>query len=108
MTTKTKNSAQGLDLQMFVDRLVEEKKFPETLDKEVLEQIKKDLLVRVEERIHAVIINNLSDEKLEEFSKKLDADISDEEMQNFCATNIPNLAQILASELVVFRDTYLG
>ena|ERR1035437_279760 len=108
MTTKTKNNAKGLDLQMFVDRLVEEKKFPVSLEKEVLEEIKKDLLTRVEERINAVIINNLTEEKLEEFNKKLGEEISDEEMQGFCLSNIPDLAQLIASELVVFRDTYLG
>ena len=99
---------KNLDLKNFVDRLMEEKKFPESLEQEVLEQIKGDLMTRVEERINAVIINNLSEEKLEEFNKKLDENISDQEMQEFCSKNIPNLPQLIASELIVFRDTYLG
>ena len=102
------NNNQGLDLQVFVDRLVEEKKFPESLEKEVIAEIKKDLMKRVEERIHAVIISNLSEEKLEEFNNKLDGDLSDEEIQDFCTKNIPDLPQLIASELVVFRDTYIG
>lgn len=99
---------KNLDLKSFVDRLVEEKKLPESLEKEVLEEVKKDLLTRVEERINAVIINNLSEEKLEEFNKMLDKNVGDKEMQNFCLNNIPDLPQLMASELIVFRDTYLG
>ena len=108
MKEETKNINEGLDLKAFVDRLVEEKKFPADLEKEVIDQIKEDLLSRVEDRINAVIINNLEEDKLEEFSQKLDSNISDEEMQKFCSENIPDLAQILASELIVFKQSYLS
>ncbi len=97
-----------MDLKMFVDRLVEEKKFPESLEEGVMEQIKSDLLSQAEDRINAVIINNLSPEKLEEFNKLLDEDISDEKMHEFCSSNIPDLDQKIASELIVFRQTYLS
>ena len=99
---------QNLDLKNFVDRLVEEKKLPENLEKEVVEEIKKDLSTRVEERINAVIVNNLSEEKLGEFNEMLNKNASDKEMQDFCLKNIPDLPQLIASELIVFRDTYLG
>lgn len=108
MNEETKNTSEGLDLQVFVDRLVEEKKFPADLEKEVVEQIKADLLSQVENRVNAVIIKNLSPEKLEEFNKMLDGDIKDEEMQKFCSENIPNLSQLIATELIVFKQTYLG
>ena len=108
MNEETKNAGENLDLAMFVDRLVVEKKFPEDLEKEVVDQIKADLLSRVEDRVNAVIINNLSPEKLEEFNKLLDSDISDEDMQKFCGDNIPDLAQLIASELIVFKQTYLS
>ena len=99
---------QNLDLKNFVDRLVEEKKLPENLEKEVVEEIKKDLSTRVEERINAVIVNNLSEEKLGEFNEMLNKNASDKEMQDFCLKNIPDLPQLIASELIVFRDTYHG
>jgi hypothetical protein len=54
-----------------------------------------------------VIISNLSEDKLVEFNKMLDENVSDEEMQKFCAENIPNLAQLIASELIVFQQTYI-
>lgn len=105
-TNKKKNSS--LDLVAYVDRLVEEKKYPADLEKEVIDQIKTDLLSRIEDRVNAVIISNLSEEKLEEFTKLLDSNISDEEMQKFCSENIPNLTQLIATELIVFKQTYLS
>lgn len=107
MNEETTNGGD-LDLVMFVDRLVEEKKFPEGLEKEVVDQIKADLLSRVEDRMNAVIINNLSPEKLEEFNKLMDNNISDEDMQKFCGDNIPDLPQLIASELIVFKQKYLS
>ena len=82
-----------LDLKVFVDKLVDEKKLPEGLDGEVIDQIKADLFSQAENRINALIISNLSPEKLEEFNKLLDQDISDEEMHKFCEENIPLLDQ---------------
>jgi hypothetical protein len=108
MKDDIKKGTQNLDLKMFVDRLVEEKKFPEDLEMEVIDQIKADLFDQLENRINAIIINNLSLEKREEFSKMLDKDIKDEEMQKFCNENIPDLQQLIATELIVFRQTYLS
>lgn len=108
MGEKTKNMGGDLDLKVFVDRLVEEKNYPKDLEKEVIDQIKSDLLSRVEDRVNAVIISNLSEEKLGEFNKLLDDNTSDPEMQKFCASNIPNLAQLIASELIVFKQSYLS
>jgi hypothetical protein len=108
MNEETTNASDNLDLAMFVDRLIEEKKFPESLEKEVIDQIKADLLSRVENRMKAVIISNLTPEKLEEFNKLSEDNISDEDMQNFCAENIPNLSQLIASELIIFKQKYLS
>lgn len=99
---------KNLNLESFIERLYEEKKFPQDLEKEVVDQIKSDLMDQVENRVNAVIISNLSPEKLEEFNKKIDSNISDEEMQKFFSENIPNLAQLIASELIVFRQSYLS
>jgi len=99
---------KNLDLNMFVDRLIEEKKFPEDLEKEVIDQIKADLLSKVEDRINAVMIANLAPEKLEEFSGMLDKNITDEEMQKFCTENIPDLPQLIATELIVLKNSYLS
>lgn len=108
MNETTKKENGSLDLASYVDRLVVEQKYPSDLEKEVVDQIKADLLSKVEDRVNAVIISNLSEEKLEEFTKLLDSNISDEEMQKFCSENIPNLQQLIATELIVFKQTYLS
>ncbi len=97
-----------LNLESFVDRLYEEKNFPQNLEAEVVKQIKDDLLEQVEDRINALIINNLSEENLEEFNQKIDQEVSDQEMQKFFNENIPDLAQLIAAELIVFKQTYLS
>lgn len=102
------NQENNLDLKAYVDRLVEEKNLPKDLEVEVVDQIKSDLLTQVESRVNAVIISNLSTDKLEEFSNLLDKDVSDEEMQKFCSSNIPNLSELIASELIVFKNSYLA
>ncbi|MEI6659838.1 MAG: DUF5663 domain-containing protein, partial [bacterium] len=90
MKAKTKGLAGGADLQTYVDRLVEEKKFPEDLGSEVMDQIKSDIMSQVEDRINAVIIDNLPEDKLEEFNKLLDSDAKDAEVQGFLSANIPD------------------
>jgi len=99
---------QNLNLESFVNRLYEEKKFPVDLEKEVINQIKSDLLDQLENRVNAVIIGNLSPENLEEFNILLDADTSDDKMQEFFLTAIPDLSQLIATELLVFKQTYLA
>ena len=108
MNEETKNVGESLDLKMFVDRLVEEKKYPEDLEKEVVDQIKKDLLSRVEDTVNMVIISNLSESKLAEFNDLMDKNVSDEEMQKFCSDNIPRLSQLISTELIVFKQNYLA
>jgi ATP phosphoribosyltransferase len=108
MNEETTNASDNLDLAMFVDRLIEEKKFPESLEKEVIDQIKSDLLTRVEARMNAVLISNMPPDKLEEFNKLLDNNATDEEVQKFCGDSIPDLQQIMASELMVFKQKYLS
>lgn len=108
MNAEPTSASNTIDLHVFVERLFEEKGFPGVLEKDVVEQIKSDILSRVEDRIHAVIINNLSEVKLEEFNTMLDNNITDKEMQDFCANNIPDLQELIAAELIVFRQEYLA
>lgn len=90
----------------FVERLIMEKDF-ENIDSEVREQIRQDLLERVEERINATILENMPTEKLEEFNALLNSANSDE-IQSYCQKNISKLDEIIAESLVQFRDTYLN
>jgi hypothetical protein len=91
---------------IFVDRLVEEKKF-ENLDLEVLDQIKADLNDRVEDRINAVILEHMPPDKLEDFNKLLDSEDA-EKIQLFCQENVKNLDNVIAKGLLDFRSSYLN
>lgn len=90
----------------FVDQLIAEKKF-ENLLPEVLEQIHEDLYSRVEDRVNAVILNNLPEDKIEEFNGLLDGG-NLEAIQAYCQKNVENMDQLIAGELLAFRNTYLG
>lgn len=103
MPNKT-NQSEAINI--FVDRLIEEKKF-ENVSPETLEQIKEDLLGRVEDRINAITLENMPREKLEEFNKLLDT-ANMEDIQKFCQNNIPDLNEIIAKELLNFRNIYLN
>jgi len=100
------NQISSEAINLFVGRLVEEKKF-ENLDSEVLDQIKSDLTDRVEDRINAVILAHLPPEKLEDFNDLLNSDDA-EKIQSFCQANIQNLDDVIAGELLDFRSSYLN
>jgi hypothetical protein len=94
-------------LEQFVDRLVEEKDF-KGLREPVIQQIKKDLLSRVENIINAMILQKMPAEKLNDFEKLLDSKAGEKKIQSFCQKNILDLDQEIASTLLRFRNTYLN
>lgn len=98
---------KGVDLGDFVDKLLEEKKLPSDLDKDVLFEMKNDLLKRVDNRINATILANLNEEQINVFSELLDGD-DEKKIQAFLEDAIPDLAEVIASELITFRQTYLA
>jgi len=103
------NNKTGFDLASFANNIFEEKKYPNNLDKEVSDQIKSDILSALEDRINAVIISNLPEDKLDIFNEMLDREeIKDEEVQKFCSENIKNLEELIAAELIIFKQSYLS
>jgi len=92
-------------LTTFVTRLVEEKQLG-NIDTEVLEQLKADLMDRVEDRVNMMILKNLPEDALIPFEKLLEEE-NTEEIQKFCQQHIPNLQELLSAELLAFRKTYL-
>lgn len=94
------------DFSLFIDRLVDEKGL-NNLDSSILSQLKVDLAERLENIVNAAILAKMPQDKLESFEKLLDSG-NDSEIQSFCAENIPDLDQVIAGELLNFRQTYLG
>lgn len=102
----TKNKNRSESIKLFTDHLVEEKNF-KNLSEEVINQIKSDLLDRIEDRINVAILENMPKDKLDEFNNLLDEN-DNAKIQAFCQKNISNLEEILAKELMNFRNIYLN
>jgi hypothetical protein len=92
-------------LDEFVDRLIKEKNIANVLP-EVLEQMKKDLRERVDDRINVGIVKYVPPDKLANFEKLLDNG-TDAEVQAFLAGAIPDFSEVIAKEFLDFRTTYL-
>jgi hypothetical protein len=93
-------------LEAFVDRLLDEKGL-EGLDAEVLAQVRTDLMSRLEDRVNAAILAHMPEDQLPAFLKVLDSGDS-AEIQKFCVKHVPSLDEVVATELLGFRETYVG
>jgi ABC-type taurine transport system substrate-binding protein len=94
------------NIEEFIDRIVAEKDF-KTKNPEVLEQIKKDLMDRFEDGFYAMVLNNLAEDKLEEFNLLLN-EKNEEQISDFIMKNVPDIEQKLAIEMLEFKSIYLG
>ncbi|MCX6752865.1 MAG: DUF5663 domain-containing protein [Candidatus Nomurabacteria bacterium] len=91
----------------FIEKLIVEAGMAIDLDAEVLTQLKKDMLDRLEDRINAVILSNIPEYKLGEFEKVLDSD-DEKAISDFYTATIPNMAEVLAGEYLDFRTRYIA
>ncbi|MEI6316442.1 MAG: DUF5663 domain-containing protein [bacterium] len=94
------------NLEEFVNKLIVEKGFGDK-DPDVLEQIKLDLIDRIEDRINAMIMEKLPEDALDEFESKLDSE-NQEEIQKFIIKYIPDVKDRVAFELISFKNMYLN
>jgi len=92
-------------IDTFVDNLVAEKGLL-NLEPDILAQVKADLKDRVEDRINASLVENLPPEYLPEAQKLIETAEGDEIAQ-FFTKHIPDMAEVVASEMLAFRKTYL-
>ena len=92
-------------LDSFVDNLIQEQGADRLLSEEALKEFRDDLLKNIINRINVSIVENLPEEKLEEYQDVLSK--SKEEQTDFLKTNLPNLDKIIAQELIEFRKLYV-
>lgn len=98
---------QNKSIEAFVDKLIEEKGFVDLLP-EVRDQLKKDILQRLDDFITARIIAALSDQDIVIFENMLKEGKPQEEIQQFTSTHIADFADFLTNVLLEFRGVYLG
>ncbi len=93
------------NLEMFVDKIMAEKKLP-VLSVDVKQEMKEDLIERIEKLINAEILINIPPEHLASFESVLESGDS-VEIQKFCQKNVPNIQTIVAGALLRARSAYL-
>ncbi len=97
-----------ITLEEFAENLLEEKNLP-NLENEVKEEMKQDLLSRLDDHINAALIAALSPGQQEELDQLTEKDdFKDEKIQQFFVDNIEDFSMVFAGILMGFRKTYLG
>ena len=92
-------------LDMFINNLIKDQGMDTILEKDVLKELKSDFQRRIMERINIAIVENLPDEKLDEYNETLSK--SQEAQTDFLQKNVPNLDGIIAEEFMQFRALYI-
>lgn len=95
------------NLGNFVDKLIEEKGFPDLVP-EVKQEIKQDLMTRLDNFITARIIARLSDQDVLQFENMLKEEKKQEEIQEFVIGRMPDAINFLTNTLLEFKAVYLG
>lgn len=93
------------DLEDFVEFLLQEKGIAPGASE--YEATKKDILAEIEKIITKIVSDSVPKEKMVDY-QNLASYGSDEEVMNFCKTNIPDFEKLIAGILLSFKQLYLG
>lgn len=93
--------------ETYIEQLIEERGFPD-LTPEVREELKKDLVNRLDSFIGAKVIATLSDEDVLKFEQLLKDGKSREDIQKFTVEHVSDFTTFLTNALIEFRMVYLG
>lgn len=91
----------------YIEKLIDEKKYPDLMP-EAREEMKKDLIVRLDDFIASRIIAGLSDEDVVQFEQMLKNNTPEEQIQQFVSTHIEDFSAFLTNIFLEFRALYLG
>ena len=107
MSNDTQNLGASIIMDQFIDKLVTEANMDKDLEESIVVGLKKDLKERLENRIKAMILSQISEDKLADFEKLIDGGEA-EATQKFCSENIANFPELLAAEFLNFRSRYVA
>ncbi|MCC7543111.1 hypothetical protein IT415_00135 [bacterium] len=94
-------------LEVFAQNLLIERGVLD-LDAELVAGMKADIMQRLEVLSTQVIVQALSDVDTAEFEKMIDNGATQQQLQAFAESKIPDLSKRLTEALLRFRTTYLG
>lgn len=94
----------------FVDELINQKftDHQDQLTPEVRDELRQDLLIRLDDFIMAKVIAALSDEDLATFENMMKEGKSREELQQFATQRIPEFTDFATDAFLEFRTIYLS
>ena len=96
------------EIDTFIDNLITDKNLS-GLTPEGREQIASELKDALIEQINRAVLNNLSDEKLDELNDLLDkGGMDDEKMHDFIMNSGVDVPKVTTETLLYFRNFYLG
>ena len=107
MSNELQNDGVNMMMEQFINNLTSDAGMTEKLDEETLAGLKKDLKERLENRIKAVILSQIPENKLSEFEKVIDSG-DESATQKFCNENIVDFPELLAAEFLNFRNRYIA
>jgi ATP phosphoribosyltransferase len=90
----------------FIDQIIKDKGL-DSEEPEVVAQIHADLSDSLENRINAMIITNIPEDKMDDFNKILDSK-DDKKIQDYIGKVVPNIQEKVAMEMAEFRAYYLA
>lgn len=94
-------------LMSFIEGLIKDKKDP-NITQQSMPQVKAMLLTQLNEAINTHLVNMLSEKDQIELDDLLNKNPSDDELNAFFKSRIPNLEPEIASAMLNFRAAYLG
>ena len=103
--TDNQTSQIPQDIRTFLENLLEDSGL--VLTAEMKESMIEELYPRLEQKLIADAIEHMKPEDADEFAVLIQSNKSQEELQQFILTRLPNAQDIFASSLVDFRNYFL-
>jgi hypothetical protein len=94
-------------LSEFVDKLMQETVDVTNLDENTSATMKNDILERLLKSLNLAILEHLTPEQINEFESIL-SEGDDTKQYDYLITAIPNFEQVLAQEMLNFKQLYLN
>ena len=96
-------------LDEFIEQIMREADFPDTLDEEERTQIKKDMVNRANDMMNYAIVDSMSPELQKQFEELVSReDVQPQAITEFIEQNVPDRQKIATNALVEFRAAFLG
>lgn len=95
------------DIKLYLQTLLKEANVASS-DADVNNRMVEDLYRRLDDYTSMMLMNKLSQEKQQEFLDKSEKGASEEELETFLRSEVPNVEDVFKTIFLDFRNMYLG